>query len=292
MRKITKELVKEWLPTRSNDSYKGTYGRVLLVGGSIQMTGAILLAARACVHVGAGLTTVATHSDNFTVVHSAQSEIMCVNMHDIDVLTAQIKAADTVVVGPGLGRDEQARDIFRHTWKTVSNEQTFIIDADGLYHYAQLDDKAHSAHLILTPHLGEWEHISKLSPSEQSVQKNKQWREQLGATIVLKQHRTEVYFADDVWTNTAGNPGMAIGGMGDTLAGMIAGLSGQHTQLEQAVLSAVFLHSYIGDRLHCTQYIVLPSRLIDAIPETLQTLNSAATTVQPANYSLWSETPR
>ncbi len=292
MREITSELVRTWLPEREDNSYKGTYGQVLLIGGSSQMTGAIILAARACVHAGAGLTTVATNLSGFSAVHSAQPEMMCVDMHDTDALTEQINAADTILIGPGLGRSPQAKAVFQHTWETVSSHQTFIIDADGLYYYAQLDHQAHPAQLILTPHLGEWERITGLAPGAQDLSQNKTWRDQLDATIVLKQHRTEVYCSDHIWMNTAGNPGMATGGMGDTLAGMIAGLSGQYTQLSRAVLSAVFLHSTIADELYRTQYVVLPSRLIDAIPETMRSLHVSSTTVKPANYSLWSETSR
>lgn len=214
MREITSELVRAWLPEREDNSYKGTYGRVLLIGGSSQMTGAIILAARACVHAGAGLITVATHLSGFSAIHSAQPEIMCVDMHDTDALTEQINVADTILIGPGLGRSPQAKAVFQHTWETVSSHQTFIIDADGLYYYAQLDHQVHPAQLILTPHLGEWERITGLAPDAQDLAQNKAWRDQLNAIIVLKQHRTEVYCSDHIWTNTAGNPGMATGGYG------------------------------------------------------------------------------
>lgn len=109
-----------------------------------------------------------------------------------------------------------------------------------------------------------------LAVSQQEPNANTKIQQKIGGTIVLKSNRTEVYVEDAVWKNTVGNPAMATGGMGDTLAGMIVGFTAQFKDQEKAVLSAVFLHSKIGDELAAKQYVVLPTQIIEQIPSTMK----------------------
>ncbi|HLQ74780.1 MAG TPA: NAD(P)H-hydrate dehydratase [Alloiococcus sp.] len=275
-KELNQEFLSRYIPKRASDSYKGDYGRVLCIGGSVEMTGAITLAGKAALYSGAGLITVATHPKNFNVVHCASLEIMCIDYTDFETLKDNIKQSDTILVGPGMGRSDFSKALFEMVIQNITDEQYFIIDADGLYHLSQmnLEKIILPKQTILTPHLGEWERITGLSPNDLSDEQNITWQQQLNATVVLKSHQTQVFTAEVIYQNTAGNPGMAVGGMGDTLAGMIAGCVKQFENHTKSVASAVYLHSYIGDLLYENQYVVLPSQIIEHIPEVMNTFDT------------------
>lgn len=271
MQKIAQSLVSSWLPIRPRDIYKNKLGRVLCIGGNENMGGAIILAGGAALNSGAGLVTIASHQANRSALHARHPEIMFVDYDNSDQLAEQIKIADTILLGPGLGREKSDQQLVQMVLDSCTDHQSVIIDADGLYHLAHLlSEDSHfelSKQTILTPHLGEWEKLTHLSPADENITDNIAWRDQLNAAIVLKKERTEIYLTQECWQNTAGNPSMATGGMGDTLAGMIAGFIGQYENKKQAILSAVYLHSYIADQLAETHYVTLPSQIIAHIPE-------------------------
>ncbi len=272
MKLITKDFVQSLIPKREDKSYKGDFGTVLLVGGNARMGGAIILSASAAVHSGAGLVTVATHPTNQTALHSHLPEAMFLPMTDHDSLKELVATMDVVVVGPGLGRDEDSLAILEIIYSIIKEDQLLVVDGDAIYLHVTHDLPKAKATTVFTPHLGEWRTLTGLEPDEENQESNQNHAERLGATIVLKKDRTEVYSEGEVWQNTAGNPSMATGGMGDTLAGMIAGLLGQLPNKKHAILLAVFLHSYIGDRLAENQYVTLPSHIIEAIPKTMKEL--------------------
>lgn len=118
----------------------------------------------------------------------------------------------------------------------------------------------------------EWERLSGIPIEEQTYERNIEAVNRLGATVVLKQHGTEIYFKDDAYKLAIGTPAMATGGMGDTLAGMITSFVGQFDSLKDAVTSATYIHSYIGEKLSDTMYVVPPSRLISEIPYVMKQL--------------------
>lgn len=270
LQKITKEMVQEWIPVRESQSYKGNFGRVLCVGGNEKMGGAIILSASAALYSGAGLVTVASAPENVHALHSHVPEAMFLNMYDLDELKSMVPTVDTIVIGPGLGRDDRVLQVCKTVYQAITEKQLLIVDGDAISVHVNNHLDNPSAHIVFTPHLGEWETLSGLSPTKENTEDNKKARDQLGATIVLKKDRTHIYFKEDVWENTTGNPSMATGGMGDTLTGMLAAFLGQFKSEKQAILSAVFLHSYIGDRLSETNYVTLPSRMIREIPLTMK----------------------
>lgn len=271
MNKITKRKVESFITERKKDSYKGTYGRVLLVGGNENMGGAIILSASACVHSGAGLVTVATDPSNHAALHSRLPEAMCLPLYDLQQLESMIDGMDVIVVGPGLGRDQRAADVMKTVYETIDEEQILVLDGDAIHLHVNENLPPLKAELIVTPHLGEWRTLTGVPIDDQDVELNHQKVKELNAVVVLKKSRTEVYYEDEVWENTAGNPAMATGGMGDTLAGMIAGFVAQFEHKKHAVLAAVYLHSYIGDELARHQYVTLPTHIIEQIPETMKT---------------------
>lgn len=275
-KKLNQEFLTNYLPKRASESYKGDYGRVLCIGGSVEMAGAITLAGKAALYSGAGLVTVATHPKNFNVIHSASLEIMSTDYTDFETLKDHIKQSDTILLGPGMGRSDFSKELFEMVVQNITDQHYFIIDADGLYHLSQLnlDKFVLPKQTILTPHLGEWERLTGLSPHDQSEEQNIAWQQHFNATVVLKSHQTQVYTDEVIYQNTVGNPGMAVGGMGDTLAGIIAGFVKQFGNHTKSVASAVYLHSYIGDLLYENQYVVLPSQIIEHIPEVMHTFDT------------------
>lgn len=276
MEKITKEKVETFIPKRKKESYKGTYGRVLFVGGNQNMGGAIMLAASAGVNSGAGLVTVATHPSNQPALHSQLPEAMFFPFTDLDQLKKTITTMDVILVGPGLGRDTFAADILRTVYEAVDKDQTLILDGDAIYLHVNEMLPRLSASVIFTPHLGEWRTLTGLPIDEQYLESNHSKAVDMDAVIVLKKSRTEVYYGEEVWQNTTGNPSMATGGMGDTLAGMIAGFVAQFDDDKEAVLSAVYLHSYIADELAKHQYVTLPSHVIQEISKTMKDFTKRA----------------
>jgi len=270
MDKITKEKVRAYMPKRKRESYKGSYGRVLLVGGNENMAGAIILAASAAVYSGAGLVTVATDPSNKAALHARLPEAMFVDMTDQTQLESHVDSVDMIVLGPGLGRDEQSLQILRTVYQAVKDYQYLLVDGDGIYLHVNEDVPEPEAQLILTPHLGEWRTLTDLSPDDQYDSVNLEYVNKLNAIVVLKKARTEVYCDDEVWENTTGNPSMATGGMGDILAGMIGGFVPQFDSVKQGVLSAVYLHSYIADDLSLTHYVTLPTKIIERIPQVMK----------------------
>lgn len=266
MKKITEELVRKWIPKREKQSYKGKFGRLLLVGGNQQMGGAILLSASAALYSGAGLVTVASATDNVHALHARLPEAMFLNMYELDQLKEMVSSMDVIVIGPGLGRDERSLNVLKTVYAASTEEQFLVVDGDAIFLHVNHKLPTPKAKIIFTPHLGEWETLSGLAPDEENTEKNKVAHKELNAVVVLKKDRTQIYFEDEIWENTTGNPSMATGGMGDTLAGMIAGFLGQFSQSKKAILSAVYLHSYIGDKLAKDQYVTLPTKIIDQIP--------------------------
>ncbi|WP_277631321.1 NAD(P)H-hydrate dehydratase [Atopococcus tabaci] len=270
MKQIKDLFVLHSIPERRADSHKGDYGRVLFIGGNHQMGGAAILASSAAVYSGAGLVTVATDPSNKTALLARLPEAMTLDMYDTDTLQSVMQTVDVVVIGPGLGKTEKEWHVMKTVLETIQPHQHLVIDGDGISLFVKHQATVPDAHVVFTPHPGEWERLSGLSPKEENPEKNKQARNELGAIIVLKKHRTEIYFDEEVWQNTTGTPAQATGGMGDTLAGMIAAFLGQFQAPKKALLSAVYLHSRIAEDLEATQYVTLPTHIIDRIPETMK----------------------
>ncbi len=275
MKILDKNSVQPMIPKRERYSYKGNYGKILLVGGNESMGGAIILTALAAVYSGAGLVTVATDEKNHPALHAQLPEAMVVNWNNRQQLKQQIKDATVIVIGPGMGVSEVSFNLLHFVLDHITKEQRIIVDGSAITLMAEHNLAVPNNQTVFTPHLGEWERLSGLKPSKQETELNKIARNQLNATVVLKQHRTEIYFNDEVWQNQAGNPAMATGGMGDTLAGIIASLVAQLTDFKSGILAGVFLHSYIGDQLAENQYVVLPSQLIKQLPFVLKKFSDA-----------------
>ncbi|HEC3840510.1 TPA: NAD(P)H-hydrate dehydratase [Staphylococcus aureus] len=262
------------IPKRKEDSHKGDYGKILLIGGSANIGGAIMLAARACVFSGSGLITVATHPTNHSALHSRCPEAMVIDINDTKMLTKMIEMTDSILIGPGLGVDFKGNNAITFLLQNIQPHQNLIVDGDAITIFSKLKPQLPTCRVIFTPHLKEWERLSGIPIEEQTYERNREAVDRLGATVVLKKHGTEIFFKDEDFKLTIGSPAMATGGMGDTLAGMITSFVGQFDNLKEAVMSATYTHSFIGENLAKDMYVVPPSRLINEIPYAMKQLES------------------
>jgi ADP-dependent NAD(P)H-hydrate dehydratase len=271
-----------WLPRRQEDSHKGTYGRCLIVAGSRGMAGAASLSGTAALRVGTGLVTVAAPDNCVDVVAAWEPcyttlGLVCANGQLLapDAI-AQIAShpADAVGFGPGMGISDSQVELAR--WFYAHREVPAVIDADGLNCLAlsSADWKTHCGPRILTPHPGEFRRMlaSPAAEVDQLRSQASSWAGEHGVVLVLKGHRTLVTDGVSCYENPTGNPGMATGGSGDVLTGVIAGLLAQGLPPFDAARLGVYLHGLAGDL--SAQRIgpagLLARDLLDDLPKALQ----------------------
>ncbi|MDT0617735.1 NAD(P)H-hydrate dehydratase [Salinisphaera sp. P385] len=236
------------LPRRRRDAHKGDHGHVLCVGGNTGMGGAARLAAEAALRVGAGLVSVATRDGQAAAMTQARPELMCRDVAAAPDLEALLDRATVVAIGPGLGTDDWARDLLA---RVLTTDRPLMVDADALNLIAEGPPPSR-ANWIITPHPGEAGRL--LDRATADVQADRPaaavaLADRFGAVAVLKGAGTLI--ADGcggLWVSTAGNPGMAVGGMGDLLTGTIAGLLAQGIDLDTAAIAGVCLHGRAADR--------------------------------------------
>ncbi|WP_144936969.1 NAD(P)H-hydrate dehydratase [Paenibacillus sp. 32O-W] len=249
---------------RPEDSHKGTFGHVLIAAGSLRMAGAGLLCANAALRAGCGLATWAMPASLVQHLLGRLPEAMLAGLPDAghgdwaEVSAEQVlslaEGRDALAIGPGMGRYGDDVQWLRAIWEGA--QCPLLLDADALNMLADAPDFAswrkREAATVLTPHPGEMARLTGLSTAE--VQRDRiglarRYAEEHGVTLVLKGARTVVATPDGVvYVNTTGNPGMATGGTGDVLAGVIAGLLAQRLTAEQAAAFGVWLHGAAGDR--------------------------------------------
>lgn len=239
--------IKLLFPKREKDTSKSNYGHVLVIGGDHGMGGAVRMAAEAALRVGAGLVSVATRPEHITLVSGSRPEIMCYPIHALEDLDILMARATTLVIGPGLGKSKWSKELFD---KTFNASQPKIIDADGLNLLAE--ENSSNQNWILTPHPGEAARLLKCNIGEiqhDRVAAVKKLQKQYGGVAVLKGMGTLVQ-SDDLppMLCSAGNPGMATGGMGDVLSGVIGGLVAQKLPLSAAAQAGVLIHSLAADQ--------------------------------------------
>ena len=278
--------IRQLLPVRPRFSHKGDYGRVLLVCGSVGFIGAAALAARAALRTGAGLITVATPRQVWPIVAAKLDEPLVMPMADDEAgrlslqaapaLTQLLAKADACLIGPGLGRSEALDALVA---ALVGEARCpVVLDADGINAMAGHIDRLREAAcpLILTPHDGEFLRLSPgaaLPPADFDARADRAMAlaRQLSAVVLLKGYRTAITDGTRLYRNETGNPGMATGGSGDVLAGMLVSLLGQGLAPLEAAAAAAWLHGAAGDRCAAErgEYGMTPSDLIDAASRLL-----------------------
>lgn len=247
---------------RRRNSHKGTYGSALLIGGNHNMMGALALSGKACLRSGAGLTKLISRAEHQVALSQTQPELMC--YQDTDFHRLAIKS-DVIAIGPGLGTDSWAWTLYEEVCKS---NRPLVLDADALNCLAL--EPFHYDRWILTPHPGE---ASRLLERPTHVIQNDRisavqaLHKRYGGVIVLKGSGTLIYDGQNMALCRAGNPGMAVGGMGDVLTGIIAGLVAQGFSLFDAAQRGVELHARAGDKVAQIrgESSLLPSDVIDVL---------------------------
>lgn len=235
------------LPKRPQDAHKGSHGHLLCIGGNHGMSGAVRMAGEAALRVGAGLVSVATRGEHAVAISQARPELMCRGVNeqsDAENLTA---AAGVVAIGPGLGRDVWAQLLFAHA---LGLKLPLVVDADALNLLA--NEPCTRGNWILTPHPGEAARLLQTDTATIQADRPAAVRAlvaRFNAVVVLKGAGSLVQAPDEaLYLCSAGNPGMATGGMGDVLTGVIAGLVAQGLPLSAAARTGVYMHAQAGDR--------------------------------------------
>ena len=276
MKEIDQALLKKVIIERPRSSHKGDYGRLLLIGGTYPYGGAIIMAALAAVHSGAGLVTVATDRENIPSLHSQLPEAMAFAVTDQELLAEQIAKVGVILLGPGLNANELGGHLVELVFERVQPHQVLILDGGAISLYTRLGLSLPPAQLVFTPHQKEWEAMSGLAIGDQGEEATRQSLSQLppASILVQKGPQTKIWQQGqaDYYQLSVGGPYQATGGMGDTLAGMIAGFAGQFPQvgLYERVVVASHLHSGIADDLSKNAYVVLPTAISKEIPKWMR----------------------
>ena len=266
------------LPGRSPLSHKGDYGKLLIAAGSVGYTGAACLCARAAVRGGAGLVYLAVPADIYEIEAGKLDEAMVLPLagnetgrfsrEAIPALEEKLNGCDVCVIGPGLGRDEDTAAVAAAVLKAAGGP--VVADADALWAIAGAPELLSQAAgpVVLTPHEGEFARLLG-RPVEDRLTDALTYAAEHRCAVVLKGHRTICAFPDGkAYIIDAGNPGMATGGTGDVLAGLIGALLGQ-MPARRAVVTACWLHARAGDLAaeKLGQYALQAGDLIDFLPQ-------------------------
>lgn len=295
---ITPQVFAPLLAPRVADSNKGLYGHVIVVGGSVGKAGASAMAGMAALRVGAGLSTVATAKSSQQTVAGFHPELMTESLPETDAGTIASAAQNRIdemlggtpvkvlAIGPGISRNPDTALLVRSLVERykVPNLIPTVVDADGLNafegHAGKLDGRGRS--LVLTPHPGEMARLAGCSVDD--VQKDRigvarKFAREHQLILVLKGNRTLVTDGGEVWVNTTGNPGMATGGTGDILTGMVAGLIAQFPgAVLLAVLAAVYLHGLAGDVMkeNVGEHSMVATDLLEGLAEAFRRAGNMA----------------
>ncbi|MBI4525558.1 MAG: NAD(P)H-hydrate dehydratase [Deltaproteobacteria bacterium] len=278
-----------WLvPVREPDTHKGSYGHLLVMAGSRGKTGAAIMACRAAMRIGTGLVTLAAPRSLNDIFASSMVEVMteCLNENaeeQLDPLSDEhwnhlLDKKTALLFGPGIGTQESAQSQLR--WLLRRVEMPWVVDADGLTVLSHEIERLRSARIppVLTPHPGEMARLMETDTAtvnSDRVGVARSFAQRHRCYMVLKGARTVIATPEGkAFINPTGNPGMASGGMGDVLAGIVAGLLAQRFEIEDALKLGVFLHGFVAD---CTARItgeigMVASDIIEALPIGLKEL--------------------
>ena len=290
--------VSNWIPPRPVCSHKGTYGRVFVLAGSTGMTGAAVLASQAALRAGAGLVTLGIPKSLNPIVETKLSEVMTTPLPETtegslalsakpQILEFIERTASVLAIGPGLSQHPETADLIKNLVREI--DRPAVIDADGLNALAEggtdcptsrfkLNNPLSSelSQTVLTPHPGEMARLTGLSVRDierDRIGVAQKFAQEHGVILILKGVPTVIaHGTGEVWLNSTGNPGMATGGMGDVLTGLIAGLMAQGVSIPEAAVLGVYLHGLAGDiSAEVTgMHGLIAGDVLEAIPEAIK----------------------
>ena len=276
------DFVKTLLPRRRRESHKGDFGKLLLLAGSRGYTGAAALAARGAVRSGAGLVSLGTPEAVYPILAAKLDETMVfplacdsegrLSMQALPSVLDRMSACDAVLLGPGLGRSRDLSKLIAGVLEAC--QVPLVLDADGINGLDGHIDilRGTSCPVVLTPHEGEFARLSDALGRSNRLDAAKELAAQTGAAVVLKGYRTLIAAPDGrVRVNTTGNPGMATGGSGDVLAGVLTSFLGQGLSPFDAASAAAWVHGAAGDLAAAKigEYGLTPTDLIETVPQLL-----------------------
>jgi len=292
---ITASDIAPWIGPRRPDANKGNFGHVLVIGGSLGKAGAAAMAGMSALRAGVGLATVATAKSVLGTVAGFHPELMTEPLEETDAgtislrareygrLDALVKGKDVLAIGPGISRNAETAEFVRAAVNQY--KVPMVVDADGLNAFEGCTEKIDGAGrtLVITPHPGEMARLAGCSTAQiqhDRLNVARTFARAHNVVVVLKGHRTLVAHPDgNVWVNTTGNRGMATGGTGDILTGMVAGLLAQNPEhAMKAVIAAVHLHGLAGDVARETmgEQSLVATDLVRALPEAFRRAQEAA----------------
>lgn len=272
-------LVRQNCPPRKQNTHKGDYGRILILSGAEGFTGAPALAAKAALRTGAGLIFTGVPRTVYPIVASKLDAPMVFPLADdrgklsldaVPDILERLKTADACLLGPGLGRsdqlDELVLEIVRHC------RCPLVLDADGINAAAGHIDVLRGAAcpIVLTPHEGEFRRLTQ-APERDRIAGAQDLARETGCVVLRKGHETIITDGRRTYVDRTGNAGMATGGSGDVLAGILAALLGQSVPALEAAATAAWLHGTAGDLAaeRLGQYALGPTDLLDELPRLL-----------------------
>ena len=280
MIELNHQAVLDILPDRDASAHKGDFGRILLLCGSRGYTGAAYMAAMGALRTGAGLVYLGVPESIYTIEAVKLNEPIVFPLPDEEGMLAAsatqkilelLPKMDAVLIGPGMGQSKGVMAAL----KTVLREFDcpVVLDADGINLLAQHKYllRGRTASTVLTPHEGEFIRLfGQIVPDRQTAAEKLAL--ELNCIMVLKGHGTIITDGSLSYYNPTGNPGMAVGGSGDVLAGMITSLLGQGITPLEAASAAVWLHGAAGDRCaeKLGQYAMLPTDLLEELPRLMK----------------------
>lgn len=283
---INDKYVKPLIKKRDPDSHKGTFGHAAIIGGSLGLTGAVVMAAEAALRSGAGLVTAALPESLLPIVAGQLMELMTrplaegsdgtISPGAMPAIENLLGTASACAVGPGMSRYREARKIV--SFILENSGIPLVIDADGLNALQGNTQilKNRQVPLVLTPHPGEMSRLTGISVEEiqnRRIEIARSFAHEHGVTLILKGNTTVVASpGGEVFLNLTGNPGMASAGSGDVLCGLITGLIAQGLRPQDAAVAGVFLHGKAGDLASETrgERGLIAGDLIDHLPEVLR----------------------
>lgn len=278
---LTKSDISHFLPARKPDTHKGDYGKVLLLCGAEGFTGAAYLSAMGALRTGSGLVYLGVPRSiyaieavklNEAVVFPLPDEAGMLSQAAVPAILEKLPSMDAVLIGCGLGQSAGTLAVLR---AVLSHAQCpVVVDADGINLLSAHKDIVRSriAPTVLTPHDGEFARLFGAFPGDDRIGAARALSKELGAVVLLKGHRTIITDGEKTYRNTTGNPGMAVGGSGDLLAGIIVSLLGQGLAPCEAASLGACLHGLAGDR--CAEAMgqpgMLPTDMLEILPQLLR----------------------
>ena len=280
IRRLNHELVLSLLPDRNPWGHKGNFGKLLLLCGSRGYTGAAFFAAMGALRAGAGLVFLGVPESIYGIEAVKLNEPVIFPLPDaggrlsadaVPEILTRLPQMDAVLVGPGLGQSEGTLAVVRAVLEKA--ECPVVVDADGINVLSAHRDllRGRKSPTILTPHDGEFARLGGVI-GEDRMAAAAALAEELGCGVLLKGHETCITDGTDGYLNPTGNPGMAVGGSGDVLAGVITALLGAGLPPLEAAACGAWLHGAAGDRCAAElgQYGMLPTDMLSALPRLMK----------------------